>query len=99
MLDKMPEVFTLQDGSKYWEHTFEDFHAKIYLPEAKPIADIVTFGFRAPYLLVFEENKQSIEEAKKYAGGLTEKAISAASEIENSELLTDFACYLLDREK
>ena len=40
-----------------------------------------------------------IEEAKKYAGGLTEKAISAASEIENSELLTDFACYLLDREK
>ena len=76
MLDKMPEVLTLQDGSKYWEHTFEDFHAKIYLPESKPIADIVNFGFRTPYLLVFEENKQSIEEAKAYADttGLTKIA-------------------------
>ncbi len=83
MLDKMPEVFTLQDGSKYWEHTFEDFHAKIYLPESKPVADIVNFGFRAPYLLVFEENKQSIEEAKNYADttGLTKIAANFNSSV------------------
>lgn len=76
MLDKMPEVFTLQDGSKYWEHTFDGFTAKVYLPKQDPIADIVNFGFRTPYLLVFEENKQTIEEAKTYAdaAGLTKIA-------------------------
>ena len=83
MLDKMPEVFTLQDSSKYWEHTFENFHAKIYLPESKPVADIVNFGFRAPYLLVFEENKQTIEEAKTYADstGLTKIAADFNSSV------------------
>ena len=76
MLEHMPEILTLQNGSKYWEHTFDCFHAKIYLPESKPIADIVNFGFRTPYLLVFEENKQTMEEAKTYADttGLTEIA-------------------------
>ena len=40
-----------------------------------------------------------IDSAKQYAEGLTSRAISAISRVENSELLTDFACYLLDREK
>ena len=41
----------------------------------------------------------SIDEAKAFAGALTERAISAISDIEGSELLTDFACYLLERHK
>ncbi len=36
-------------------------------------------------------------EAKKYAEELTAEAISAVSGLEGSELLTDFACYLLER--
>ncbi len=41
----------------------------------------------------------SVEGAREYAQKLTTEAISAVSEIEGSELLTDFACYLLSREK
>ena len=41
----------------------------------------------------------SIDEARKYAEKLTAEAISAVSDMDNSELLTDFACYLLNREK
>ena len=41
----------------------------------------------------------NVDEAKKYAEGLTGEAITAVSAIEHSELLTDFACYLLEREK
>ncbi len=66
-MEKMPEVFTLANGTKYWEHTFDAFYAKVFIPAAAPIADIVNFGFRAPYLLVFEENKQSVDEAVQYA--------------------------------
>lgn len=66
-MDKMPEVISLSDRSKYWEHTFEKFYVKVYVPENAPITDIVNFGFRAPYLLVFEENRQSAEEARAFA--------------------------------
>jgi geranylgeranyl diphosphate synthase type II len=41
----------------------------------------------------------SVEQAKEYAAHLTEKAISEISEIDGSQRLTDFACYLLDRQK
>ena len=41
----------------------------------------------------------SVDEARKYAEKLTAEAISAVSDMDNSELLTDFACYLLNREK
>lgn len=40
-----------------------------------------------------------ISGAKAYAEELTGNAISAVSDIEGSELLTDLACYLLDRKK
>ena len=41
----------------------------------------------------------SEDEAKAYAERLTGEAITAISKLDNSELLTDFACYLLEREK
>ena len=41
----------------------------------------------------------SVDEARAFAGELTQKAISAISDLEGSELLTDFACYLLERQK
>ena len=75
-MNQMPEVISLSERSKYWEHTFEKFFVKVYLPENDPITDIVNFGFRAPYLLIFEENKQTAEEAKSFADttGLTKIA-------------------------
>jgi len=73
MIELMPEVASFSDGSKHWEHTYENFFATVYIPGSAPIADIVNFGFRAPYLLVFEENKLTPEEAKNFADstGLT----------------------------
>lgn len=41
----------------------------------------------------------SVDEAKAFAAELTQKAISVISELEGSEVLTDFACYLLERQK
>jgi geranylgeranyl diphosphate synthase type II len=41
----------------------------------------------------------SVEQAREYADHLTEMAISEISEIDGSQRLTDFACYLLDRQK
>ncbi len=76
MMERMPELITFSDGGKYWEHTYEKFSATVYIPVCAPIADIVNFGFRAPYLLIFEENRLSPEEAKNYADstGLTDIA-------------------------
>lgn len=39
----------------------------------------------------------SVEQARAYAERLTEEAITAVSHVENSEVLTDLACFLLDR--
>ena len=76
MMEHMPEVILFPDGSKHWEHTFETFYSTVYVPVSAPITDIVNFGFRAPYLLVFEENKMTPEEAKHFADttGLTKIA-------------------------
>lgn len=66
-MDNMPVITVSEDGSKLWSHSFSTFDAKVYLPVCDAITEIVNFGFCAPYLLVFEEKKQSLEEAKQYA--------------------------------
>lgn len=62
-----PEVKCFSDGSKMWEQGFEKFTVKVYVPTCDLPQDIVNFGFRAPYLMVFEENLKTWEEAKTYA--------------------------------
>lgn len=66
-MDKMPEVQVLEDGSKMWCHTFEQFEAKVYVPKCELLTDMINYGFRAPYLMVFEETRNTMEEAKKFA--------------------------------
>lgn len=63
----LPNVRTFEDGSKMWEESFEEFTVKVYIPVSELPKDIVNFGFRAPYLMIFEETPQTREEAKKYA--------------------------------
>lgn len=72
-----PQVHTLENGAKYWEQAFDTFQVKVYVPEAEPIADIVNFGFKAPYLLVFAENNLSREEAVAFAKEKGFEAIAA----------------------
>lgn len=66
-MEKIPEIKVFEDGSKIWEQECETFVAKVYLPVTEQPADIVNFGFRAPYLMIFEEKRKSLEEAKKFA--------------------------------
>ena len=42
-------------GGKCWEHTFERFDLKAYVPDNSLDGQVNNYGFRAPCLLVFEE--------------------------------------------
>ena len=72
----LPEIKTLEQGGVIWETEFPLFRIKVYVPEHAHITEIVNFGFMAPYLLIFEENENSVEEAVDFAekSGLAEIA-------------------------
>ena len=78
-----PVVSTLADGGKYWENEYEKFYLKAYLPATDIDGQVNNYCFRAPLLLVFEENKQSMEEAIGFANesGLAEIAAAVDSSV------------------
>ena len=66
-MEHMPEVRELRDGVRFWSHRFERFRAKVLVPQGDALADIVNFGFAAPYLVVLEEWELQPEEALAFA--------------------------------
>ncbi|MCQ2497687.1 MAG: hypothetical protein MJ133_01765 [Lachnospiraceae bacterium] len=66
-INEKPNVYTLADGSKAFEHTYENFEVKGYVPKNNLKGNINNYGFKAPLLVVLEENKLSIEDAAKFA--------------------------------
>ncbi len=79
-----PSVSTLADGGGYWEHEYEKFFIKTYLPANDIDGQTHNYSFRAPLLLVFEECRQSRDEAIDFAknSGLS----SIAAEVDSSIL-------------
>ena len=62
----MPKVTECASG-KYWEHEFEKFFVGCYVPDCDLMADVINYGFKAPYLVLFTEEKLSMEQAIKLA--------------------------------
>ena len=65
-MQERPEVREIT-GGKCWEHTFEKFFLKVYVPDNDLDGQINNYGFRAPLLLVFEEEKQGMDGAVSFA--------------------------------
>ncbi len=65
-------------GGRCWEHAFDAFELKAYVPENNLDGQTNNYGFRAPLLLVFEETKQDMDSAVRFAreSGLAEIAAS-----------------------
>ncbi len=68
-MDQKPVIQTFEDGTIMWEHKFNLFTAKVYVPHTDLMEDIINFGYEAPYMLYFEEKPLSFEEAKQTADG------------------------------
>lgn len=71
-----PVVSTLANGGKTFEHEFEKFFLKVYVPASDIDGEALNYTFRQPLLLVFEENRMSMDEAVAFADstGLAEIA-------------------------
>lgn len=66
-MNEMPKIIPFEDGSKIWEHEFDKFKAKVYLPVCNLPTDVINYGYITPYLLVFGEKEYELNEAKAYA--------------------------------
>ncbi len=78
-----PEVQLLPDGSRTWAAQFESFSAQAYVPEEDPRANMINYGFKAPYLLVFEEEETGLGEKIEFAerSGLARMAASFSGSV------------------
>ena len=66
-MKEMPVITELDNGRKFWTHGFPNFKVKVLVEKPDPLADIVNFGYMAPYLMIFEEKDMSPEEEIEFA--------------------------------
>ncbi len=74
---QFPKIIDLPEGKKFWSATFDSFRVKVYVQKQHQLADIVNFGYLAPYLIIFEEKEMTQEEAIRFSD---EQGFSAIAE-------------------
>ena len=81
-MKERPEVRAVP-GGKCWEQPFEKFFLKVFVPDNSLDGQVNNYGFRAPLLLVFEEERQDMEAAIRFAreSGLDRIAAGADSSV------------------
>ena len=67
-------------GGKCWEHRFDAFELKAYVPDNDLDGQTNNYGFRAPLLLVFEEKKQDMDSAVAFARESGLEKVAAATD-------------------
>ena len=77
-MKERPQVSVLADGGKYWEYDFEKFYLKAYVPANDLIGQVNNYTFRQPLLLVFEEERKSMEDAIAFAKETGLEKVAAA---------------------
>lgn len=55
------------NNDKIWDETFKLFKAKVFVPAPCENADVINFGFSAPYFLIFTDDEFSDLQAAEYA--------------------------------
>ncbi len=71
------------NGGKTWEHKFEKFNLKVFVPDNDLDGQTNNYSFRAPLLLVFEETAQDMDSAVSFAksSGLADIAAAYDSSV------------------
>lgn len=88
MMEK-PEVVKVE-GGKAFEHTFDSFKLKVFVPDTTIDGKVNNYTFRAPLLLVFEEQEQDLASAVRMAE--TTGLAKIASSVESSVLFVYPTC-------
>ncbi len=85
MLMPMMERPLVKDvnGGRFWENKYQTFELKVFVPDNDLDGQTNNYTFRAPLLLVFEEEKQDMESAVEFAKktGLSKIAASVDSSV------------------